>query len=253
MIRKKLIAAALIIMSISVGIILILYLFPKDPDRNYLQDPPHGWSYIRGYCAGMGWAKADLEERKAFILTAGLPAAALDQETGLRIQGLDCVIDAGRKGIVEGYNRTVRHWIHQKGVPEYSRKRWESVLFHLTEYFDRRAQTDPPEEFMVNGPPILSSNNLTKVFLKSQQSDKYLLIWEAGVKNPFWSPFSNIGPIEFSTWPMLAKQGLLLYYPGPPGSDLLLLRGQAGRTTGEMTGAFDMRYGSWIRYEPSSF
>jgi hypothetical protein len=39
-------------------------------------------------------------------------------------------------------------------------------------------------------------------------------------------------------------------YPGPPGSDLLILRGRVGRTEGVMTMAFDMRYGFLLKWDP---
>lgn len=229
------------------------YLFPKDPTRNFLKHNPEGWSYLRGYCAGMRWGKADLEENRALILGAGsVPGGAWDEETGLRTWSLDCTADHGMHGIADGYNRIVRLWVRLNGPPPFSRKRWESMLLHLSEYFDKRSQTNPPETFMVDGPPILASDGVTKVFLKSRPQDKYWITWETKIKSPFWSPLSNNYPIVFSTWPLRPREGVLLYYPGPPGSDLLLLRGQAGRTKDVMTAAFDMRYGFFLIYEPPS-
>jgi hypothetical protein len=48
--------------------------------------------------------------------------------------------------------------------------------------------------------------------------------------------------------PILLK--IYIYYPGPPGSDLLLLRGIAGRTKDVLTMAFDMRYGFLLKWDP---
>ncbi len=199
----------------------------------------------------MGWAKADLEENRALILGGGSPGGPLDQETGLRAWELDCCADPGMEGVADGYNRIVRLWVHLKGPPPYSRKRWESMLLHLSEYFNNRAKTEPPIPFIADGPPILASDGVTKVFLKIRGSDKYLITWEAGNTSRFWSPLPNEGPIEFSTSPLSAKNGVLLYFPGPPGSDLLLLRGRAGHSQKEMTAAFDMRYGFCLTYEPA--
>jgi hypothetical protein len=126
-------------------------------------------------------------------------------------------------------------------------------LFHLSEYFNKRAQTAPPIPFIADGPPILASDGVTKVFLKARRSDKYLITWEAGKTSRLWSPFSNPGPVAFSTSPVSPRDGVLLYFPGPPGSDLLLLRGRAGTSQKEMTAAFDMRYGFCLMYEPAQW
>ena len=217
------------------------FLFPKDPARNFLHHPPSGWSYLRGYCAGIGWAKADLKENRAFILVAGLPGAALDQETGLRNYGLDCVVDAGREGITEGYNQIVRSWIRVKGAPVYSRKKWEGILYNLTDYFDNNSRITSPVYFVVDGEPILGPDGLTKIFLKSRRrtdDTKYLITWEPD--------------IEYSTWPLMPKDDALQYYPGPPGSELIFLRGFHANTREEATAAFDFRYGFYLRYEESN-
>jgi hypothetical protein len=251
MARKKLIWTAVAITIVSAGIFAAHYLFPKDPDRAFLNRAHTGWSYTRGYCAGMRWAKADIEEDRALILGGGSPGGPLDRETGLRTWELDCTADHGMDGVRDGYNRIVRLWVHLKGPPSYSRKRWESMLFHLGEYFNKRAQTEPPIPFIADGPPILAPDSETKVFLKARSRDKYLLTWEAGTTSRFWSPFSRKGPIEFSTSPLSPRDGVLLYLPGPPGSDLLLLRGRAGNSQKVMTAAFDMRYGFCLMYEPA--
>jgi hypothetical protein len=201
-----------------------------------------------------GWAEADLEEDRALILGGG---PMLDQETGLRTWELDCTRDKGMDGVADRYNRIVRLWVRLKGPPSYSpRKRWEGILFHLTEYFDKKAMTEAPERFIADGPPIIASDGVTKVFLKSRQTDsdlKYLITWNTAIKSPFGSPLppaSESDPIEFSPWPLSTNEGLLLYYPGPSGSDLLLLRGLAGHSKKQMTAAFDMRYGFLLKYEP---
>lgn len=153
--------------------------------------------------------------------------------------------------MADGYNRIVRLWVQLKGPPAYSRKQWEGILFHLTEHFSNKARTILPERFIVDGPPIIASDGVTKVFLKSRRHDRCLITWEAGTTSRFWSPLPNKGPIEFSTSPLSPRDGALLYFPGPPGSDLLLLRGRAGNSQKEMTAAFDMRYGFCLMYEPS--
>jgi len=243
--RRAWVAAAVTL--VAVGIFAAHYLFPKDPDRTFLHRAQSGWSYTRGYFAGMGWARADIKENRALILGG---SDLLDQETGLRKWGLDCTADRGVDGVADGYNRIVRLWVHLKGSPPYSRKQWEGILFHLNEYFDKRAQTEPPEHLLVNGPPILASDGITKVFVKSLQHDAYLITWDTKIKSPFWSPLPDNGPFGSSIWPLRPNEGVLLYYPGPPGSDLLLLRGRAGRTKDVMTMAFDMRYGFILTWEP---
>ena len=243
--KKAWLGAAITI--VTVGIFAAHYLFPKDPSRTFLNSAGNGWSYIRGYFAGMGWAKADIEENRALILGGG---ALLDQETGLRAWALDCTADLGMAGVADGYNRIVRLWVHLKGPPSYSRKRWEDILFHLTEYFDKRAETEPPESFVVNGPPILASDGETKVFLRFRQPNTYLITWDAKLKSPFWSPLQDNGPFECSTSPLWPNEGVLLYYPGPPGSDLLFLRGRVRGTKDAMTMAFDMRWGFLLKWDP---
>ena len=250
-IGKRLLWAGAVLTIVGGGFVASFYVLPKDPARTFLYHNPSGWSYIRGYCAGMGWARADLEEDPALILGGGSLDGTLDQETGLRTWELDCTADRGMAGVADGYNRIVRLWVYLKGPPAYSRKQWESMLFHLTEHFNSRAQSIPPERFIVDGPPIIASDGVTKVFLKVRHSDIYLITWEAGNTSRFWSPLPNKGPIEFSTSPLSPRDGVLLYFPGPLGSDLLLLRGQAGHSKKEMTVAFDMRYGFFLRYEPS--
>lgn len=59
---------AVVIIIVSAGIIAVPYLFPKDPDRAFLNRAQTGWSYTRGYFAGMGWAKADIEEDRRITL-----------------------------------------------------------------------------------------------------------------------------------------------------------------------------------------
>jgi hypothetical protein len=54
MTAKKKVWAAVAITIIAAGIFAAYYLFPKDPDRTFLDHPRSGWSYIRGYFAGMG-------------------------------------------------------------------------------------------------------------------------------------------------------------------------------------------------------
>ena len=104
MTAKKKAWAAIVLAIIGAGIFAAHYLFPKDPDRAFLNRAQTGWSYIRGYFAGMGWAKADLEENRAYILGG---EALLDKETGLRGRGLDCTVDRGMEGVADGYNRIV--------------------------------------------------------------------------------------------------------------------------------------------------
>jgi hypothetical protein len=246
-IGKRLLWAGIVAIVLGSGFVASVYVFPKDPARTFLYHNPSDWSYIRGYCAGMGWAKADIDENRALIL-GGSPI--LDQETGLRAWGLDCTADRGMEGVADGYNRIVRLWVHLKGSPPYSRKQWERILFQLTEYFDNRSQTEPPERLVVDGAPILASDGTTKVFLRFRQPDTHLIAWDTKIKSPFWSPLPDNGPFECSTWPLRPKEGVLLYYPGPPGSDLLFLRGLAGPTRDVMTMAFDMRYGFSLKWDP---
>ena len=115
-------------------------LVSEDPARHFLNHNVTGWGYTRGYFAGMGWAKTDLEEGRALILGPGSLGGPLDQGTGLYAWELDCVRDHGMDGVVDGYNRIVRLWVCLKGPPSYSRKRWKSMLFHLTEYFKKRVR-----------------------------------------------------------------------------------------------------------------
>jgi hypothetical protein len=193
MTAKEKVWAAVAITIVSVGIFAPHYLFPKDPDRTFLNRAQTGWSYVRGYFAGIGWAKADLEENRALIMGGG---PMLDQETGPRTWGLDCTVDRGMEGVADGYNRIVRLWVRLKGSPPYSRKQWEGILFHLTEYFDKRAQTEPPENFVVDGPPILASDGITKVSLKFRKPDTYLITWDTKIKSPFWSPLLDPQAVE---------------------------------------------------------
>ncbi len=223
------------------GSIAFRSLFPKDEPRNFLNNPPQSWSYLRGYAAGIGWAVADIRHKRAYILLAGLSGGCLDRETGLTIWSVGCVVDKGIDGIVDGYNRIIRTYVRWEGPPEYSRKRWEQMLFNLNDYFDTRARQEPPQPLVVDGLPVLASDGKTKVWLRSRRKSQpddivYDLAWEPDV--------------VCLSWPVWPKEGALQYFPGPPGSDLLLLRGRMGRTKDtEVTAVFDMRFFSYLRTE----
>lgn len=197
----------------------------------------------------MGWAAADIKDNRAYILLAGLPGACLDRETGLTIWSVGCVVDNGIDGLVDGYNRIIRLYVRWKGPPSYSRKQWEKILFGLNEYFDDRAKREPPQHLVADGPPVLAPDGRTRVWLKSRHKPKYdrvdyFLTWEPDVECLAWP------------WP---RHGVLEYYPGPPGSDLLLLRGVQAREKEvasvlvdretEVTSVFDMRFYSILRSE----
>ncbi len=247
-IRRIRLWAPLLILFFS-GLISIKFLFPRDESRKFLNTPPQGWSYLRGYCAGIRWAAADIRQDRAYILAAGLTGPALDRETGLTTWSVGCLVDNGIEGMAAGYNRIIRSYVRWKGPPSYSRKQWEKILFGLNRYFDDRAKREPPQRLVADGPPVLAPDGKTKIWLKSRHNPKYervdyLLAWEPNIECLVWP------------WP---RNRTLEYYPGPVGSDVLLLRGGLAREKDRPTAvitqdtivtvAFDMRHGLTLSFE----
>jgi len=89
-----------------------------------------------------------------------------------------------------------------------------------------------------DGAAILSQERGIPITLKSYQSNSgtdYLL---------------TVGSDGVTTaWEVRPRNGRLQYFSGPSGSDIIVIRGQAGHTDVESTGALDLRSGFWLRTE----
>ena len=214
-----------------------LYVFPGNaPYREC--GPETGWSYLRGYCVGVGFALKEINAGRAVLVAAGDNDPMLDRETGLNIWGSGCCPDRGMEGYSAGFNWMVHQYIRWNGYPENSRKQWEDILFNLNAYFDERARTEEPVPMLVDGPPIKASDGNTHISLKYRNYpyQKFWIEWAPGKEAPAWP----ISPIN----------GSIMCFPGPPLSDFFIIRGMYGRSKHlEITGAFDMRKGWWFKFD----
>jgi hypothetical protein len=108
------------------------------------------------------------------LYTIGLrdPGENLDRDTGLPVVAIaGCKVDQSIIGRRDGYNKVIRDQIARHGVPAYSFKPWESVLFNHQEYFDRRAGSKALGRLRTNGPALESDHQRWSMRLVSSDDD----------------------------------------------------------------------------------
>jgi hypothetical protein len=235
--RSYVLRLILIVVLLGVSFLTAKYLFTSNISYRSLNTQT-GWSYLRGYCIGMAFAREELRSDTAVIIMTG-DNWLLDRETGLNIWSTGCCPDKGMEGYIRGYNLMVHRYIRRKGYPLNSRKKWEDVLFNLNSYFDKRAQSERPMRLSVNGPPIVAPDGKTLLYLKSRKDFpgfRYDMQWEPDR--------------TCSLWPISPQNNCVECFLGPPGSDLILFRGVAEhQEEKDLTGAFDMRTGFWLQFD----
>lgn len=237
--RKPVLFRIIIVLMFLVCVILAvnLYVFPSNASYRDC-GPQTGWSYLRGYCIGMGFALKELNARRAVLVASGDSSYMLDKETGLNIWASGCCPDRGMDGYSAGFNWMIHQNIRWNGYPENSRKQWEDILFNLNAYFDERARTEEPVPMLVDGPPITAPDGKTLIYLKPRDHPYKVYHFR-------WEP-ERWGPV----WPISPIKDVIQYFPGPPGSDVLIFRGTYGRSKHlEITGAFDLRKGWWLKFD----
>ena len=203
------------------------YFYPAAFGRQWT---PIGFSYLRGYRLGAAQAKKDIEDSRAMILdlSDGPYEESVDRRTGLNMWYMGDVTDRGTAGYVAGYNGTVYTFIEKNGIPSYSWKRWESIIFNAREYFDRRSAE---HQFLilrngVEGPRSPYSNKA--IMLRTNNTGIYFICLGSG--------FSSCN----TAWPVSPQNGELKCVWGPDGSNLLFIRGNYCRTNNPVIGVFEI-------------
>lgn len=98
--------------------------------------------YRRGYDEGVSQAEDEFANHKATIYVQGTDAIGekLDEDTGLNSTWIaGCFQSDFILGRAEGHNERLEELIDLHGIPSYSRKKWEDVLFALSNYFSARS------------------------------------------------------------------------------------------------------------------
>ena len=247
--KSRLFWAGCLIAVVGAGVLGCRILFPRNAPRWYLYDSRQSevelkgrfaWSYLRAYCLGVTAAAEDLARNKAVLVTIGHTDEKLDERTGLTILTQGSVADRGMFGYAAGYNRIVDVFIRLRGIPSNSRKPWEQILSNVNEYFDSRAKDDPPLQLVVDGKPVIMSDGRQVSFLSHENPNHKVIYYDLKWGNEIY-PLLTFYPHSDDT---------MQFYPGPPGSDFVVLRGGDGnqfvypgieRVT--VTIALDLRFG----------
>jgi len=215
---------------------LKIYLYPGAFGRNWT---PVGFSYLRGYRLGIAQAREDLANRQAVIMNAVDSSEELvDRATGLHLWSMGDMTDRGTNGYVAGYNDTVHANIRANGIPSYSWKKWEGIIFNAGDYFAKRSLREPPISLHVGGSSITNALSNSVITLRPNGSGTgYLISVTANLDN--W----------VTTWPVSPEDGELSCIWGPAGSDLLIVRGLYARSSSPVTAVLDAHRGIWLRFE----
>ena len=150
------------IFSLALGWTAKIYFFPPAYGHWWT---PVGMTYLRGYRLGVMQARDDLGKQTAMVLELG-DNGGIDRSSGLRIWSMGDVWDRGTEGYIAGYNDVVKSHISRHGVPKYSWKQWEDIIFNAAAYFDRDPNLRP--EILRNGSAgITSPDSKSLVTLKT--------------------------------------------------------------------------------------
>jgi hypothetical protein len=227
---------------IAIGILVItlgwaakFYFFPSAYGHWWT---PVGFSYLRGYRLGIAQAKKDISDSNAMVLDiSDATEEHVDRSTGLRVWYMGDVTDRGTDGYVAGYNATIHAYIEKHGIPPYSWKPWEGVVFNAAAYFDRD-QPLKPEILRNRSTGITHPDSNTLVTLKTNATgDIYLICFGLNSNN-----------CE-TAWPVAPVNGELKCKWGPKGSNLLFIRGLYCRTNMPVTGVLDVSRGLELRFD----
>jgi len=202
-----------------------LYFFPAAFGHNWT---PIGFSYLRGYRLGISQAKKDIAESRAMVLDPRdvVREEFVDRASGLNLRYMGDVTDQGSDGYVQGYNATVKSFIREKGIPAYSWKRWESIIFNAGKYFDRRLKIQQPLILREGSTGFKSLYSSAMVTLQISSGGSHLICLGSG-----------FGKCDM-VWPISPLNGELQCVWGPEGSHLLFVRGTYGRTNNSVIGIF---------------
>jgi len=226
----------------AIGILVIgfawavkVYFFPPPFGHQWT---PTGFSYLRGYRLGLAQAKKDISDSKAVILDPNDSLEeSVDRATGLLLWPMGDVTDRGTDGYVAGYNATIYAHIKKHGIPAYSWKRWEDIIFNAAAYFDRDPNLKP--DILRNGSTgITSPESDTLITLKTNAAGNVYLIC-------FGLDSNNCE----MAWPVSPVNDELKCVWGPRGSNLLFIRGLYCRTKTPVTGVLDVSRGLELRFD----
>jgi hypothetical protein len=202
-----------------------LYFYPAAFGHQWT---PIGFSYLRGDRLGISQAKKDIAESRAMILDPNDAAHEefVDRRTGLRLWYMGDVTDRGTVGYVHGYNTTVDDYIARKGIPVYSWKEWEGIIFNARDYYDRQAKSQPPSSLRKGIGSLKSPYSNATITLQINNMGIYFICLDAD--------FSNCN----TPWPVSPQDEELKCVWGPEGSKLLFIKGNYCRTRNPAIGVF---------------
>lgn len=204
-----------------------LYFYPAAFGHRWT---PIGISYLRGYRLGVSQAKKDIAESRAMMLLPHDVAHEefVDRTTGLNVRYMGDVTDQGSDGYVKGYNTTVYEFFRYKGIPHYSWKRWENIIFNAGEYFERSSKIRQPSILRDGAVGVKSPYSSATITLRINSTGIYLIC--------LGSDFGNCNMV----WPISPQNGELQCVWGPEGSNLLFVKGNYGRTDKLAIGIFEI-------------
>ncbi len=222
--KRFLLFAACLILIAGGGFVARRTFFPRNAPRWYLNSSEqelkarYGRTYLRAYCLGATAAAEDLIANKAVFVTTGDISEHFDQETGLTMLSLGGDADKGMFGYAAGYNRIVGAFIRLRGIPSNSRKPWQQILSHLNEYYDSRAGSEPALQLALDAKPTRMPDG-RQVSFTSELNINHRVVWYNLKLGDVLYPLLTFYP---------HSDGTMQLYSGPPGSDLLILRGGDG-------------------------
>jgi hypothetical protein len=234
--RKLLCWTAIGILLLTLGWAAKFYFFPRAFGHQW---DPVGFSYLRGYRLGISQANKDISDSIAMILDpVDASEEHVDRATGLYLWSMGWDIhDKGTEGYVAGYNSTVHAYVEKNGIPTYSWKKWEDIIFNAAAYFDRDPSIKP--EILRNGSVgITLPDSKTLISLKTNSTGNIYLIC-----------FGVDSSICETAWPVSPVNEELKCIWGPIGSNLLFIRGLYGRTKIPVTGVLEVNRGLELRFD----
>lgn len=117
-------------------------------------DDTRSREFLAGHARGATEALEDFQKGAASVRVSGMRASLdrLDRATGLNVVPLgDCFVDDETTGRVLGYNEAVGKLIKERGLPAYSRKRWEREFYDLKRYLSSLVGDDTPVRLYIGG------------------------------------------------------------------------------------------------------
>lgn len=198
--------------------------------------------YRRGYDEGIAQAESEFAHDAATVYVYGLGprGQTLDLETGLNETAIaGCIVSDFILGRADGHNKRIRELINKHGIPAYSRKKHEGVLFALAQFFSTRAPSEI-EILHIGGHDVMLGNGRIRLSQGPDGLRAYVNgvpLTRHGITNEVQTSLD--APLE--DVPQKTEATL-----GPEGSDTVIFRWTFS-TNEQRFGALDLRNAKWLR------